>query len=53
MAPADKKGDAKVYLEDEEAINKMLKEIDNQQRGRLEDRIRMVSIQGIDLINIK
>ena len=29
MAPADKKGETKVYLEDEEAINKMLKEIDN------------------------
>jgi hypothetical protein len=53
MAPADKKGETKVYLEDEEAINKMLKEIGNQQRGRLEDRIRMVSIKGIDLINVK
>ena len=29
MAPSDKKGETKVYLEDEEAINKMLKEIDN------------------------
>jgi hypothetical protein len=29
MSPADKKGETKVYLEDEEAINKMLKEIDN------------------------
>ena len=29
MAPPDKKGETKVYLEDEEAVNKMLKEISN------------------------
>jgi len=29
MAPADKKAETKVYLEDEEAITKMLKEIEN------------------------
>ena len=49
----ESKGDKKVYLEDEEAITRMLKEIENQGRGKLQDRIAMVSIKDLDLISLK
>lgn len=35
MQPESKGDKNKVYLEDEEAINRMLKEIENQGRGKL------------------
>lgn len=46
-------GKAVAFVEDEEAIHRMLKEIDNDQKGDLAKRIKLVAAQGASIITEK